>query len=181
MSAAVTTRFEMDCAAHPTSANWKYCIAGFVCPLVHPKSLAAKRKHLGHKRHALELSVAVQGTENFFLAPHFDPIAHNWRPVSHDNSLISNAGRQLSSPQPENFRHSSPIRNCWNCQETHSLLISRQGRMSNSLPILDRALLMNRKQYCALGAGRVSPLTQGLSCLSVGLVWIPPNYIALPR
>jgi hypothetical protein len=56
------------------SSDRKDGIARFVRPLVDLKSFAAERKHLRHKRHAVELSVHVQGSKNFFLAADFDPI-----------------------------------------------------------------------------------------------------------
>lgn len=50
-------------------------VAGLVCPVVDLESLPAKAEHLGHKRHPVELSLAVERPQDFFLAPDFHPVA----------------------------------------------------------------------------------------------------------
>jgi hypothetical protein len=40
------------------------------------KPFAAEREHLGHERHPVELPVAVERPQNFFLASNFHPVAY---------------------------------------------------------------------------------------------------------
>jgi hypothetical protein len=66
----------MDCLVDPTPADRKNCIASLVCPLVNLVPLPAKLEHLRHKRHAVELAVAVECPQDFFLASYFDPVTY---------------------------------------------------------------------------------------------------------
>jgi hypothetical protein len=60
MSGSITAGVEVDCLMDAASANGKNCIASLVCSLVDLKPLSAESEHLGHERHAVELTVAVE-------------------------------------------------------------------------------------------------------------------------
>jgi hypothetical protein len=73
---AVTACFEMNRISDPAPADWKYRVAGFVRAFIDLKPLAAKRQHLGHKRHAVQLRIAVECPEYFVFTPNLNPIAY---------------------------------------------------------------------------------------------------------
>jgi uncharacterized membrane protein affecting hemolysin expression len=58
-------------------ANRKNRVTGFVRPFVDLKFFATEREHLGHERHAIETSIAVESAEDFIFAANFHPIAYS--------------------------------------------------------------------------------------------------------
>jgi hypothetical protein len=46
--------------------------------LIDLKTTAAECEHLWHERHAVELTVLVEGTQDFVLAANLEPVAYFW-------------------------------------------------------------------------------------------------------
>jgi hypothetical protein len=75
--ASITTRFEMNRTINPASVNGKNRVTGFVRAFVDLKPLATECEHLGHERHAVETSIAVESAEDFAFAANFHPVAYS--------------------------------------------------------------------------------------------------------
>jgi hypothetical protein len=65
----------MHRVSDPASSHRKNRVAGLVRAFVNLKALAAKREHLRHERHAIELRIAVERPEYFVFTPNLDPVA----------------------------------------------------------------------------------------------------------
>src|SRR6476661_524837 len=65
----------MDRVSHPAATSRKNCIARLVSALIDRKSPATKAEHFGHERQPVELTLFVERTQNFTLAPNLDPFS----------------------------------------------------------------------------------------------------------
>jgi hypothetical protein len=63
----------MDGVSHSAPANRKNRITGFVSAFIDAESPATKGEHFGHERQPVELSLLVESSQNFALAPDLDP------------------------------------------------------------------------------------------------------------
>src|SRR5262245_14648328 len=65
---------EVHRMVHPSRASvWR--VTGLVSPLEHPKPFAAVVKHLGHERHAFELTLRIESCKNLLSTAHLNPVA----------------------------------------------------------------------------------------------------------
>src|SRR6266481_2740274 len=70
----VTTGFQMNRPVNPARARWENRVTGFVSPLIDLKSLAAVSEHLRHEWHSIQLAIALQRAQDFFLTSDLDPV-----------------------------------------------------------------------------------------------------------
>src|SRR5579864_8554800 len=75
---SVATGVEVDGILHAPSADREHRVAGLVRALIDVKTTAAECEHLRHERHAVELAVLVESTQDFILAANLEPVAYLW-------------------------------------------------------------------------------------------------------
>jgi hypothetical protein len=66
---------QVDGVGHAARARELHCVARLVGPAENPNLLPAMLKHFGHDGQPVERPIAIQGAENFGLAPDLDQIA----------------------------------------------------------------------------------------------------------
>src|SRR5262249_53320396 len=72
--AAATEPLQMHGVAHLSTLERVCGVTRLVRPFRDPESLAAEGEHLRHERHAVELPLVVEGTEDLLPAPDFHPV-----------------------------------------------------------------------------------------------------------
>ena len=95
---SIAARFEVDGLIDSASSHWKHGVAGLVRSFIDLKSLAAEREHLGHERHAIELSLLVERPQNLFLASDLYPVGNFWFAHLRVHNRIRGSERLIAAP-----------------------------------------------------------------------------------